>query len=207
MADKLGLKYTGGHRELRKNHAQKTQPLIKRLRFFAWAGISDDTKPLQTYISLHSESKPTTRLLISTAWRTHRCRNQRRRKQRPPWSDNSICTSLGPCAQHCTARSRKPGIPGLFSASRFCSAEDCLPGRDMLAKRAVVLHKQDCGLVLEQQFFDLHAGDYVDEIHRLIPQIQMGLFAKAAGDQDLFLLPALKSRISFQTGSAKSPAS
>jgi hypothetical protein len=35
----------------------------------------------------------------------------------------------------------------------------------------------------------------------------MGLFAKAAGDQDLFLLPALKSRISFQTGSAKSPAS
>ncbi len=134
MADKLGLKYTGGHRELRKNHAQKTQPLIKRLRFFAWAGISDDTKPLQTYISLHSESKPTTRLLISTAWRTHRCRNQRRRKQRPPWSDNSICTSLGPCAQHCTARSRKPGIPGPIFRKQVLFSRG-LPSRSRYARK------------------------------------------------------------------------
>ena len=49
--------------------------------------------------------------------------------------------------------------------------------RHILAEGLVVFHKQDRRLELNQQFFDLHPGDHVDIVHRLIPDVQVGRFA------------------------------
>lgn len=61
---------------------------------------------------------------------------------------------------------------------------------DIPAELAVMLHEQDGRGVGEQQFFDLHAGDDVDEVERFVPDMQVDGLAEALRDQDLLLLAA-----------------
>ena len=51
-----------------------------------------------------------------------------------------------------------------------------------------MLHKEEGGPVLQQQLLNLHPGEQVDIVQRLIPDIQVGALAQAGRDQHLFLL-------------------
>ena len=60
--------------------------------------------------------------------------------------------------------------------------------RHILAEGLIMLHKQDRGLVLLQHRLDLHSGDDVDVVHRLVPDVQVHGFADGTGEENLFLL-------------------
>lgn len=46
-----------------------------------------------------------------------------------------------------------------------------------------MLHEKDGRRVLQQQYFDLHARNDVDEIQRFVPDQEMGLLAETSRDQ------------------------
>lgn len=75
-----------------------------------------------------------------------------------------------------------------MNAVESVSLELYVFGRNPLAKLAVMLHKQDRRLIAQQQVFDLHARDDVNEIQRFVPNQQMRFFAEAFGDEHLLLL-------------------
>ena len=59
---------------------------------------------------------------------------------------------------------------------------------DVLTEHPVVLHEQQGRPECLQQLLDLDAGENVDVVQRLVPDVQMGGLAQAAGQQHLFLL-------------------
>ena len=71
---------------------------------------------------------------------------------------------------------------------RLCTGQGDLIRADAFKEHRVVLDQQHGGLVLGQQPFQLHAGEHVDVIQRLVPDVDMGRDAQAAGQQQLFLL-------------------
>ena len=61
-------------------------------------------------------------------------------------------------------------------------------GGDGIAKGAVVLDEEHGGLVFLDQVFDLQAAGEVDVVERFVPDVEMGLFAEAFGEEDFLLL-------------------
>ena len=72
------------------------------------------------------------------------------------------------------------GRPSVSQCDDFCC--------DVFHKTPVVLDENHGRRALPEQRFQLHAGDHIDEVERLIPDKQMRLFAQAFCDQNLFLL-------------------
>ena len=58
----------------------------------------------------------------------------------------------------------------------------------IVTERLIMLHEQDGWLVLLQHCLDLHAGDDVDVVHWLVPDVKVHGFADGTGEKDLFLL-------------------
>ena len=56
-----------------------------------------------------------------------------------------------------------------------------------------MLHEQHGGGRGADQLFDLHPGVDVDEVEGLVPDVEVGFFAEAPGQQDLLFLPAGKA--------------
>ena len=50
-----------------------------------------------------------------------------------------------------------------------------------------MLHEQDGGLVLLQHRLDLHSGDDVDVVHRLVPDVQVHGFADGTTAMQAYL--------------------
>lgn len=65
------------------------------------------------------------------------------------------------------------------------------------AEFPVMLYKQDRRRILQQQLLNLHPRDNINEVERLIPDVQMHLLAEAGGDQHLLLQHAAEVDISF----------
>ena len=66
-------------------------------------------------------------------------------------------------------------------------------GGDGPAEGGVVLDKEHGGGRGADQLLDLHPGVDVDEVERLVPDIEVGFFAEAFGQQDLLFLAAGKA--------------
>ena len=61
---------------------------------------------------------------------------------------------------------------------------------DIFTKSAVVFNKQKGGPVFQKEFLDLHPRNHVDEIQRLVPDIQMSPLAETGSNQNFLFLPA-----------------
>ena len=59
---------------------------------------------------------------------------------------------------------------------------------DSVAEGFVMLDKEDRGLEGQKQLFNLHSGDYVNILHRLVPDMKMLGLADGAGQQDFLFL-------------------
>ncbi|MNC35200.1 hypothetical protein D3C75_836740 [compost metagenome] len=64
---------------------------------------------------------------------------------------------------------------------------------DIVAELAVMLHKKYGRRIFQQQLFDLHPRNDIDEIQRLIPNVKVNLFAQAFGNQHFLFLAAAVS--------------
>ena len=62
-------------------------------------------------------------------------------------------------------------------------------GGDPVAEGFIMLYEKDRGLVGQKQLLDLHSGDYVNIIHRLVPDMKMLGLTDGAGQQDFLFLP------------------
>ena len=69
---------------------------------------------------------------------------------------------------------------GLYFHYRCC---------DFITKGTVMLHKEHGGLIGAQQLLDLHTGEHVDIIQRLVPDTEVGRAAEGRRQQHFFLLP------------------
>ena len=68
----------------------------------------------------------------------------------------------------------------------------------------VVFYEDHCWLIFPQKVFDLHTGEYVDEVHGFVPDEQVGGLAEAFGEQDfLFLALAVFFYVFFELDSAE----
>src|SRR5699024_7934781 len=74
------------------------------------------------------------------------------------------------------------------SCSSFAGSKFNDPCRDLLAERPVVLDKEHCGLKGEQQILELHPGEDIDKVQRLIPEKEVCRLAQRFCQEHLFLL-------------------
>ena len=61
-------------------------------------------------------------------------------------------------------------------------------GGDPVAEGFIMLYEKDRGLVGQKQLLDLHSGDHVNVIHRLIPDMKIPRLTDGAGQQDFLFL-------------------
>ena len=62
-------------------------------------------------------------------------------------------------------------------------------GGDPVAEGFIMLYEQDRRLESQKQLFNLHSGNHIDVIHRLVPDMKMLGLADGAGQQDFLFLP------------------
>lgn len=65
------------------------------------------------------------------------------------------------------ADDKKPSYVFLPELYCFCG--------NFFLESVIVLHKKKCWLVPQNDILNLHSGEYIDVIERLVPDIQMGL--------------------------------
>ena len=59
---------------------------------------------------------------------------------------------------------------------------------DSVTEGFVMLYEENRGLEGQKQFLDLHSGNHIDVIHRLVPDMKMLRLADGAGQQDFLFL-------------------
>ena len=77
------------------------------------------------------------------------------------------------------------------SCSSFAGSKFNDPCRDLLAERPVVLDKEHCGLKGEQQILELHPGEDIDKVQRLIPEKEVSSSHKDFARSTFFFCPSL----------------
>ena len=61
-------------------------------------------------------------------------------------------------------------------------------GCDSVAECFIMLYEKNCRLEGQKQLLNLHSGDHIDVIHRLVPDMKMPWLTDGAGQQDFLFL-------------------